>query len=61
MINYELVKAALAEDLAGGVDVTSVATIAADAELQAEFVARDSGVVAGIEMAKAVLIEVGVT
>ena len=61
MINYELVKAALAEDLAGGVDVTSVATIAADAELQAEFVARDSGVVAGIEMAKAVLTEVGVT
>jgi nicotinate-nucleotide pyrophosphorylase (carboxylating) len=61
MINYELVKAALAEDLAGGVDVTSVATIAADAELQAEFVARDSGVVAGIEMAEAVLIEVGVT
>ena len=60
MIDYELVRAALAEDLAGGVDVTSVATIAADAELQAEFVARDSGVVAGIEMAKAVLTEVGV-
>ena len=60
MINYELVKAALAEDLAGGVDVTSVATIAADAELQAEFVARESGVVVGIEMAKAVLTEVGV-
>jgi nicotinate-nucleotide pyrophosphorylase (carboxylating) len=60
MINYDLVKAALAEDLAGGVDVTSVATIAADAELQAEFVARESGVVVGIEMAKAVLTEVGV-
>jgi len=60
MINYDLVKAALAEDLAGGVDVTSVATIAADAELQAEFVARESGVVVGIEMAKAVLAEVGV-
>ena len=60
MINYELVKAALAEDLAGGVDVTSVATINADAELRAEFVARESGVVAGIEMAKAVLTEVGV-
>jgi nicotinate-nucleotide pyrophosphorylase (carboxylating) len=60
MINYDLVKAALAEDLAGGVDVTSVSTIAADAELQAEFVARESGVVVGIEMAKAVLIEVGV-
>mgnify|MGYP000217788429 CR=1 FL=1 len=61
MINYDLVKAALAEDLAGGVDVTSVATISADAQLQADFVARDSGVVAGIEMAKAVLVEVGVT
>jgi nicotinate-nucleotide pyrophosphorylase (carboxylating) len=60
MINYDLVKAALAEDLAGGVDVTSVATIAANAELQAEFVARESGVVVGIEMAKAVLTEVGV-
>jgi nicotinate-nucleotide pyrophosphorylase (carboxylating) len=60
MINYELVKAALAEDLAGGVDVTSVATIAADSELQAEFVARESGVVVGIEMAQAVLTEVGV-
>jgi nicotinate-nucleotide pyrophosphorylase (carboxylating) len=60
MINYDLVKAALVEDLAGGVDVTSVATIAADAELQAEFVARESGVVVGIEMAKAVLTEVGV-
>lgn len=60
MINLDLVRAALAEDLAGGVDVTSVATIAADARLQAEFVARDSGVVVGIEMAKAVLTEVGV-
>lgn len=60
MINYDLVKAALNEDLAGGVDVTSVATIAADAELQAEFVTRESGVVVGIEMAQAVLVEVGV-
>jgi len=60
MINLDLVKAALAEDLAGGVDVTSVATIAADAQLQAEFVARESGVVVGIEIAKAVLNEVGV-
>jgi nicotinate-nucleotide pyrophosphorylase (carboxylating) len=60
MINYELVKAALAEDLAGGVDVTSVATISAEAQLQAEFVARESGVVVGIEMAQAVLTESGV-
>ena len=60
MINLDLVKAALAEDLAGGVDVTSTATISADAQLQAEFVARESGIVAGIEMAQAVLAEVGV-
>ena len=60
MINLDLVKAALAEDLAGGVDVTSTATISADAQLQAEFVARESGIVAGIEMAQAVLTEVGV-
>ena len=60
MINYDLIKAALAEDLAGGVDVTSNSTISADAELQAEFVARESGVVVGIEMAKAILIKVGV-
>ena len=60
MINLDLVKAALAEDLAGGVDVTSSATISADAQLQAEFVARESGIVAGIEMAQAVLTEVGV-
>jgi nicotinate-nucleotide pyrophosphorylase (carboxylating) len=60
MINLDLVRAALAEDLAGGVDVTSTATISADAELQAEFVARESGVVAGVEMVQAVLAEVGV-
>jgi nicotinate-nucleotide pyrophosphorylase (carboxylating) len=60
MINLDLVRAALAEDLAGGVDVTSTATISANAELRAEFVARESGVVAGIEMAQAVLTEVGV-
>ena len=60
MIDLNLIKAALAEDLAGGVDVTSVATIAADAELLADFVARESGVVAGVEMAEAVLTEVGV-
>ena len=60
MINYDLIKAALAEDLAGGVDVTSVAPIAADAELKADFVVRESGVVVGIEIAKAILTEVGV-
>ena len=61
MIDLDLIKAALAEDLAGGIDVTSVSTISVDAELSAEFVARDSGVVAGIQMARGVLAEVGIT
>ena len=61
MIDLDLIKAALAEDLAGGVDVTSVSTISVDAELRAEFVARDSGIVAGIQMAQGVLTEVGIT
>ena len=61
MIDLDLIKAALAEDLAGGIDVTSVSTISVDAELSAEFVARDSGVVAGIQMAQGVLAEVGIT
>ena len=61
MIDLALVKAALKEDLAGGVDVTSVSTISTDAQLTAEFVARDSGVIAGIEMAQAVLTEVGLS
>ncbi len=61
MSNLDLIKAALAEDLAGGVDITSVSTISADAVLSAEFVARDTGVVAGIELATSVLTEVGVT
>ena len=61
MIDRELIKRALAEDLQGGEDVTSVSTIAADAVSTADFVARKPGVLAGIEMAKAVLEEVGVT
>lgn len=61
MIKRDLIKQALAEDLAGGDDITSVSTISAAAELTAEFVARDNGVVAGIEMAVAVLTEVGIT
>lgn len=60
MINYELVKAALVEDLAGGVDITSVATISETTELSADFVARETGVVAGIEIAKEVLAATGV-
>jgi nicotinate-nucleotide pyrophosphorylase (carboxylating) len=55
----ELIKAALAEDLAGGVDITSQATISADAIATADFVSRMDGVIAGINVAHAVLAEVG--
>ena len=61
MTDQELIKAALAEDLAGGVDITSQATIAADATATADFVARMDGVIAGISVAHAVLAEVGLT
>ncbi|MEU8920773.1 carboxylating nicotinate-nucleotide diphosphorylase [Kitasatospora sp. NPDC048545] len=46
---------ALAEDLAGGEDVTSVATVPADAVATADFTARQAGVVAGLRVAEAVL------
>ncbi|MEZ0068837.1 nicotinate-nucleotide pyrophosphorylase (carboxylating) [Streptacidiphilus sp. MAP12-20] len=46
---------ALAEDLAGGEDVTSVATVPADAVATADFVAREAGVVAGLRVAEAVI------
>ena len=59
--DIELIKAALAEDLAGGEDITSVATIDASAISKADFTARKSGVIAGIEVAEAVLREVGLS
>lgn len=46
---------ALAEDLAGGEDVTSVATVPADAVATADFTARAAGVVAGLRIAEAVV------
>jgi nicotinate-nucleotide pyrophosphorylase (carboxylating) len=46
---------AIEEDLAGGVDVTSVATVPFDLEGTAAFVPRQSGVVAGIAVAMACL------
>ena len=61
MIDKDLIRAAIAEDLQGGVDVTSVSTISADSVSTADFTARKSGVLAGIEMVKAVLDEVGLT
>jgi nicotinate-nucleotide pyrophosphorylase (carboxylating) len=59
--DLDLIKAALAEDLAGGEDITSVATIDASATAKADFTARKSGVIAGFEIAEAVLREVGLT
>lgn len=47
--------AAVAEDLAGGVDVTSTATVPADLTGTAAFVPRAAGVVAGVPVAMAVL------
>ncbi len=52
---YAHVVAALAEDLPGGVDVTSESTIRADARAVGDFAARDEGVVAGLGVAALVL------
>jgi nicotinate-nucleotide pyrophosphorylase (carboxylating) len=49
------VRAAIEEDLAGGLDVTSVATIPFEQEAVADFVARAGGIVAGMPVAWAVL------
>lgn len=51
----DLIRAALEEDLAGGVDVTSTATIPENQRSTADFVARADGVVAGLEIAERVL------
>ncbi len=61
MIDLDLIKRALAEDLQGGEDITSVATVSGTEKVVADFVARKSGVIAGIDMARAVLIEVGLS
>jgi nicotinate-nucleotide pyrophosphorylase (carboxylating) len=50
-----LVVAALAEDLGGGVDVTSVATVPADHSSVADFASRAGGVVAGLPLVAVVL------
>ncbi|MEU0092963.1 carboxylating nicotinate-nucleotide diphosphorylase [Kribbella sp. NPDC006257] len=51
----DLVRATIEEDLAGGADVTTTATIEAGQISVAEFVARDDGVVAGLEVAELVI------
>jgi nicotinate-nucleotide pyrophosphorylase (carboxylating) len=50
----DLVAAALAEDLDGGVDVTSVATVPEEQRATLDLVARGSGVVAGVVAARVV-------
>ena len=61
MVDIDLIRKALAEDLAGGQDITSVATVSGSERVVADFVARKSGVIAGIDMAIATLREVGIT
>lgn len=51
----DIANVALQEDLAGGVDVTTVATIPEEAVATADFTAREAGVVAGLRVAEAVV------
>ncbi|MDX6250127.1 MAG: hypothetical protein QOF10_3487 [Kribbellaceae bacterium] len=51
----DLVRATIEEDLAGGVDVTTTATVEPDQVSVAELVARADGVVAGLQIAELVL------
>jgi nicotinate-nucleotide pyrophosphorylase (carboxylating) len=60
MVDLDLIRKALAEDLAGGQDITSVATVSGSERVVADFVARKAGVIAGVDMAEATLREVGV-
>jgi len=51
----DLVRAAVAEDLMGGIDVTSTATIPAEHRSTASFGARGAGVIAGLVVVAAVI------
>jgi nicotinate-nucleotide pyrophosphorylase (carboxylating) len=51
----DLVRATIEEDLAGGVDVTTTATVDEEQVSVAELVARADGVVAGLEIAELVI------
>ena len=55
-----LIDRALEEDLAGGVDVTSQATIEESSRSTADFVVKKDGVIAGLSIAKAVMERCGV-
>ena len=57
----KLIRIAIAEDLAGATDVTSVATIPENQSAVAEFRSRKSGVIAGIPVVCAVLEICGIT
>ncbi|MEO1056172.1 MAG: carboxylating nicotinate-nucleotide diphosphorylase [Actinomycetota bacterium] len=50
-----VIRAALAEDLLGGIDVTSVATIEADHRTTGRFTARRAGTIAGLPVVAAVI------
>ncbi|WP_405448979.1 carboxylating nicotinate-nucleotide diphosphorylase [Streptomyces achromogenes] len=51
----DIATVAIQEDLAGGVDVTTVSTIPEEAVATGDFAAREAGVVAGLRVAEAVL------
>ncbi|XUL88925.1 carboxylating nicotinate-nucleotide diphosphorylase [Streptomyces galilaeus] len=51
----DIANVAVQEDLDGGVDVTTVATIPEGAVATADFIAREAGVVAGLRVAEAVI------
>lgn len=55
----DLIARALAEDLGGGVDVTTVATVASEHRSALDLVARAPGVVAGVPIAAAALTSSG--
>ncbi|MEV5507563.1 carboxylating nicotinate-nucleotide diphosphorylase [Streptomyces orinoci] len=51
----DLAHVAIEEDLDGGVDVTTVATIPEDAVCTGDFTAREAGTVAGLRVAEAII------
>ncbi|KAB1208193.1 Nicotinate-nucleotide pyrophosphorylase [carboxylating], chloroplastic [Morella rubra] len=53
-----VIQLALAEDAGGQGDVTSMATIPVDMEIEANFLAKEDGIIAGIALAEMVLHEV---
>lgn len=57
---FQQVKDAISEDLAGGEDLTSMATITSSQVSTGEFVARGAGVISGLHVAAAVLEYCGV-